>query len=221
MATFTGRPAVSGDDGYTTAPATFDNNDDYTVVGQAGGAVNHSFFRIPNVGIRKGEKINSAKLTCKAYNAQVGTTTYFNIYMNDHDDAVAPTSYAEFASLDLTTAFSAWDSEEVWVENSTYDSPDFADAVQEVVDRPGWASGNAMMVLVKDDGSDNNAIRAPDSQDLGETTAVLLTIEYGLVPTVISTVLTLFAPSVETYDTRFKLRARKRDTALTTRVRNE
>ena len=127
MPTFTGRPAVSGDDGYSTAPATFDNNDDYTVVGQAGGAVSHSFFRVPSVNIAKGENIISAKLTFKAFNAQTGTTTYFNIYMNDHDDAVAPTSFAELAALDLTTAFSAWDSEEVWVENSTYDSPGFAD----------------------------------------------------------------------------------------------
>ena len=42
-----------------------------------------------------------------------------------------------------------------------------------------------------------------------------------ILPSIVSNILSLFAPSVETYDTRFKLRARNRDTALTTRVRNE
>ena len=177
MTTFTGRPAVSGDDGYSTAPNLFDNNDDYTIFGQAGGVVSHSFFRVPNVDIPPGANIISAKLTCKAYNAQAGTAIALNIYMNDHDDAVAPTSFAELAALD-TTGFYVWDGEGAWIENTTYDSPDFKLAVQEVVDRPGWASGNAMMVLVKDDGSDNGAIRSPDSQDLAEGTAVLVTIEW-------------------------------------------
>lgn len=175
---FTGRPAVSGDDGYLTLGIAFDNNDDYIVFGKAGGFIYHSFFRVPSLDIPPGADILSAKITGKAFNAQAGTTIYLNIYMNDSDDAVAPTSQAEFNALVLTTAFTPWDSEGAWVENNLYDSPDFKDAVQEIVDRDGWASGNAMMIIVKDDGSDNNAIRAPDSQDLAEGTAVLLTIEW-------------------------------------------
>jgi len=42
-----------------------------------------------------------------------------------------------------------------------------------------------------------------------------------LLPNIVRSILSIIAPSVEVYDTRFKLRARNRDTALTTRVRNE
>ena len=179
MPTFTGRPTVSGDDGYQTLGVAFDNNDNFTVFGQAGGAVDHSFFRIPALNIPQGADIITAKLNCKAFNAQVGTTIYLNIYMNDHGDAVAPTSEAEFNALVLTTAFSPWDNEGAWVENNLYDSPDFAAALREVINRGDFSYGNAVMVLVKDDGSDNGAIRASDSQDLGETTAVLFTVEWS------------------------------------------
>ena len=179
MASFTGRPVVGADDGYIQVLDTvFNNNADFTAFGQTGGYVSSAWIRVPNANIPKGVTILTAKITCKAYQNDAGTTILSNIYMNDSDNAVAPTNYAGYGALATTTAFSAWDSEGAWVENTLYDSPDFAPAVQEVVNRPGWVKGNALMVLIKDDGSDNNAIRLPDSQDLAETTAVLITITY-------------------------------------------
>jgi hypothetical protein len=45
-------------------------------------------------------------------------------------------------------------------------------------------------------------------------------LKLGPAPSVIGSTLGLFAPSIGLYDVRYKLRARQRDTALTTRVRN-
>jgi len=33
---------------------------------------------------------------------------------------------------------------------STYDSPEIKAVLQKIIDRPGWASGNALMVLLRD-----------------------------------------------------------------------
>lgn len=177
MSTFTGRPAVSGDDGCSKV-GFININWNYVYIGDDTVAPFDSFFRVPNVGITQAANIISAKLTCKAFDNRAVDTVRMNIYMNDEDNAVAPTLRAQHAAKSRTTAFAVWDGEEHWVTDNLYDTPDFAAAVQEVVDRGSWAAGNALMILIDDDGSDSGAIRLPDSQDLGETTATLLTIEW-------------------------------------------
>lgn len=222
MATFTGRPAVSGDDGHVWS-SSINIVSVYSLIGHYDGVPFSNFIRIPNVTVPQGADISLAKLTFKAYNSRSDNTLRLNIFLNDEDDAVAPTTKAQYDGKARTTAFVAWDGEEAWSINSLYDTPDFKSAVQEVVDRGSWASGNAIMVLIDDDGTDAAAFREGDTQDLGETTAALLTIEYTTLPTPspVAGVIVVIDPEIGTYDTRFKLRARKRDTALTARVRNE
>ena len=61
-----------------------------------------------------------------------------------------------------------------------YDSPDLADAVQEVVDRGGWSSGNALMVIFMPDiaNSSNDGIRVFASYDHTTLAEPSIEIEY-------------------------------------------
>jgi len=72
--------------------------------------------------------------------------------MADVDDAVAPVSQGDAQTLAKTTAAAQWDTTLTIAQDTPYyDSPDFAPAVQEVVDRPGWQAGNDMMVMFRRD----------------------------------------------------------------------
>lgn len=176
---FTGRPAVSGDDGDWIAGTSILIISDRVRFGRTGASARNSWYRVPLVDISQGANIIFAKIVFKAYSNQSGTVVRVNIYMEDSDDAVAPTTKSEADNLTLTTAFVAWDGEGAWTQDTTYDSLDITVPVQEIISRPGWVSNNALMVVIKDDGSDSGAFREADAQDLGETTAALLTIEHS------------------------------------------
>lgn len=52
-----------------------------------------------------------------------------------------------------TDASIAWNNIEPWTEGQTYRSPDVSSIVQEIISGPRWESGNAMAILVSDNGS--------------------------------------------------------------------
>jgi len=163
MPTTTFYPGVSGDDG-AFGNGGFDNNVAYFTFGAPGGTARHCFIRFPNVTIPAGSIITNAYLTGRAALDESGTTVYANAYFNDVDDAVAPTDNTEAGALALTAAV-AWDSVAAWTAGTDYDSPDLTSILQDIIDRVGWASGQAVMVVVKDDGSTANADRSLNSID--------------------------------------------------------
>jgi len=67
------------------------------------------------------------------------------------DSAANPSTYAEANAYSLTTGVD-------WTKSSGFTepmaAPDLAASFQEIVDRAGWASGNAIVALWKDNGSD-------------------------------------------------------------------
>jgi hypothetical protein len=73
-----------------------------------------------------------------------------------------------------TGASVAWDDLPVWSTlNATQVTPNLSAVLQEVVNRPGWASGNSLVVFI--DGSGRRTVYAYDG---GSTKAALLHIEY-------------------------------------------
>ena len=176
--TFTQRVPASADDGRSHAGGNYNNNANNIIFGDNTGAAFDSWIRYTSVTVPQGVRIISANLELVSTGAETGDDVKLNIYCNDADTAVAPTDEDEHAALDRTTAFTVWDDIPSWSDNEVVTSPDFKSAVQEVIDRAGWASGNALMVLVDDDGSSSGAQRLPDSEDLGEGTEALITIVY-------------------------------------------
>ncbi len=156
MPTIDVQVGASADDGYSTAPATFCTDCGVVEGADSSGNDRDGFARFTNVAIPRGATIIVAYITPYCNNTTfdgVGVKT--NIYFNDIDDAVSPTNFASHAALARTTAFTPWDDVDFPL-NQYVDSPSIVDVIQEIIDRGSWASGNAMVVLIDDDGSTTN-----------------------------------------------------------------
>lgn len=73
----------------------------------------------------------------------------FKLYGNDVASAVIPSSYNDFFSKVLTTDFSTIE----WADNYTSDESfdfDVSDAVEEIISRGDWVSGNDLQILCID-----------------------------------------------------------------------
>jgi len=118
-------------------------------------------FRFLNVTIPQGATINTAVLS--VYNFSSGDVTMRGIiYANDVDDAaVFTTTGGNIEGRALTTANVVWSA--TFAFQNWNNSPGIASVIQEIVDRGGWASGNALVILVKSTTGADAAIRTYDN----------------------------------------------------------
>lgn len=138
---------AGADDGHSSDDGTINELSPEVIVGTVGAVHFDGFFRFVNVAIPPGATINVAYLTyTDAGGADPATFTSF-IYLNAADNATAPTTRASHVGKARTAELVGYDNLVGHVEGETYNTTDFAAVVQEVIDRPGWVSGNALMVL--------------------------------------------------------------------------
>lgn len=83
------------------------------------------------------------------------------IYCQAADDAASFSNETDWNTRIWTTAYkdtvvAAWGA-------NTWDTIDIKDPVQEVINRAGWASMNALVISASDNGSTSNAYRALDN----------------------------------------------------------
>lgn len=155
-------PAVSGDDGFWYS-TTLNITSDFNYLGDVGLGIN-CWTRFTNITIPQGVTIINAFVRFTSYSSDSNTTTNVNIYFNDVDDAVAPTSTSEANALDLTDVI-AWDNIEAWTNGVQYDTPDLSSIFQTIVDRAGWSSNNSVQVVLKNNASTTSAHRDPSTID--------------------------------------------------------
>jgi hypothetical protein len=91
---------------------------------------------------------------------RTGVTCNAIIVGQDEDTATQITSMVIYNAMAWTTG-TAWSNVGSWSKNSTYYSIDFSSEVESIVGRGGWASGNALGITIKDNGSSVNASRQP------------------------------------------------------------
>jgi hypothetical protein len=119
--------------------------------------------RFTGVTIPQGAMIHSAVLS-----VYISGTDYDNpdvIIRGDDTDSAAEFGGASFgiSGRPPTTATVNWVAASATGAGYRY-TADFASVVQEIVDRPGWSSGNAIAVVFEDNGGTNNLrFRAYDS----------------------------------------------------------
>ena len=115
--------------------------------GDAGGEDNEFFVRFTNVTIPQGANIDEAYID---FTESVYFHSSMNLYINgvDSDDVEDPPyNYSEFGSLVLTTAQVIW----AYVYTATNgDTPDLKSIIQEIVNRPGWTPGGAIVLVFRD-----------------------------------------------------------------------
>ena len=102
----------------------------------------NTFLRFTNVTIPAGSTISAAKLKVDFLS---GTERTFQINGYDLDNVSQPSAASDGNHSNYTTANSSWT---IPASAAVHDSPEIKTIVQEIVDRSGWASGNAMMFSI-------------------------------------------------------------------------
>lgn len=107
-------------------------------------------LRFVNVTIPSGATINTASVSVVIAVTSQDEPNH-PIYGNDVDDAAAFSAIAGSVSgRTQTTATVTWSSTDLGATGtSRHDSPDLSTIVQEIIDRGGWASGNAMAFMIQ------------------------------------------------------------------------
>ena len=136
-------------------------------------------MRFNNLSIPQGAVITNAYLAFKAIDADAPNTnngaTSLTIKGQAADNATTFTSTVNNISTRPTTAASVAWSPAAWTTGTVYNSPDLTPIAQEIVNRPGWSTGNSMVFIVTGTGS-----RSTDAWDSSPSSTASLVIQYTL-----------------------------------------
>lgn len=139
-------------------------------IGNDGGDEQFTGIRFQNVSVPQGAIISNAFIRMRADETD-GIGSQLNIYIKaqDIDNAAQfTTANSNISSRTLTTAQHTWPDGSVpaWNASTVYDTPDISTLVQELVDRLGWSSGNAMAFVYWSDMGETSE-RVGDSYEGG------------------------------------------------------
>ena len=136
-------------------------------------------LRFLNMTIPQGATITNAYVEFKTDEIQTGVTN-LNIYGQAADNPATFTSANDnISSRVKTTAFVQWNNVPAWnTIGQLHQTPNLSSAIQEIVNRAGWASGNAMVIIATGSGT-----RTAESYDGDAAGAALLHVEYTSVAT--------------------------------------
>lgn len=149
--------------------------------------------RFTTVNIPNAATITLASLNLTCETARTATTVKTRISAEDIDTAPAIADDRDAFDTrwaNRTTARVDWDIDYAWVLNTEYPSPDIKDVIKEIVDRPGWVSGNDILIFWEDyaDRTTDNAYRDDWHYNGSSTKCPKLHVEYAadVPPTVVS-----------------------------------
>ena len=108
------------------------------------------YLRFTNITVPVGATVTNAYVTMRLDDHYGSADDTATVRLANVDDAQVPWSYSAFTSMARTTQTASWPMIANWPWDTQAQSPDLTALVQAVVDRPGWASGNAVGVFVED-----------------------------------------------------------------------
>ena len=130
---------------------------------------NRYYCRFTNVIIRRTSDIRYCFVRFLAWDEQVTAAMRLNCYFVDEDDPDAPANKTELDAFPLTAGI-AWDNLPAWSDGAEYQTPDLSTIFESVTDRAGWESGNAIILIVDDDGTPSTVHRKASAFEyLGHT----------------------------------------------------
>lgn len=106
-----------------------------------------------NITIPAGSTITLARVrfTASVTNSSTTVNTKWSAY--DEDNPTVPTTLSAAVNAPRTTAVVTHSNLPAWTSGQTYDSPDLSTIIQEIIDRPGWDSGNRIVLFHEDNGT--------------------------------------------------------------------
>lgn len=143
-------------------------------LGEDGSIPQWSGMRFTNLTIPQGASITSAYIEFEVDETDT-EATYVTIWGQDIDNALTFSSTAyDITNRTKTTASVAWNNVAIWgTVDEKKQSPSLTSIIQEIVDRPGWSSGNSMVIMANGTGE-----RTAESYNGEPASAPLLVIDY-------------------------------------------
>lgn len=163
-------PAVSADD-YFWHGTSFYNDQIYLKLGKPTAEAHHMGICFKNILIPQAATITSAFITLVGEDTDY-TPVNVTIYGNDVDNASPPANAAAADALTLTSASKSWSNLPSFTPGVKILTPDISDIIQEIIDREGWAPGNALQLLLKDNTSGDNTLRSARSIEWGDPAGI-------------------------------------------------
>lgn len=150
MATF--NPSSNSHDWQVTdiGPVLWGNGDSGLFLGRGMTSEKYSAgFHFPSVTIPQGSTISSAKISCYL-NQGPSNTVKITWTGEDIDNASPHTQASHWTGASKTSATIIQTLSDTWTTTSSYeDSVDIKTIIQEIVNRGGWSSGNAINILAE------------------------------------------------------------------------
>jgi hypothetical protein len=145
-------------------------------------------LRFTGINIAQGTTINSAYVEFEVDALPAGSSDAVNVVINGElaENAAAITATAsDLSGRALTTAKANWSIPAATAVDEKLQSADITAVIQEIVDQAGWAAGNSLVLLIRDDaGSPSVGTRETESYNGEAAAAPLLHIEFeGEAPT--------------------------------------
>jgi len=144
-----GETSISFDDGEYENGVIDKMNDDDLDMGWEGDDLNimASFLRFQNVTIPQGTPIDSVTLVIYAHEDETAPSM-ITIVAEAVDSTLLMPEDDTLANRTMTAASVRWEITEDWTMWEPYPSPNLATIIQELIDRPGWKSGNALTIFL-------------------------------------------------------------------------
>jgi len=147
MATVTVNVTSGANDGYAnTGGGSWNNGSTNWTFGSGYAA----YARFNNITIPNAATITSAILKVKSNDTASGAVVVY-VGCSNEDNATMPSDAGVAAGRSYAGSTSTWTTGN-WNNGTTYDSPDFTSSVQAVVNRAGWASGNSLLIMLRNTG---------------------------------------------------------------------
>ncbi len=107
-------------------------------------------LRFQDITIPQGATIVSAVLELVTDETDTGSTSVLIRGQNADNAATFTTTNSNISSRTTTSASVAWNNITAWNSvNEVHQSPDITSIVQEIINRPGWSSNNALVFLIE------------------------------------------------------------------------
>ena len=111
------------------------------------------------VALGNAQVITSATLKVRAAGNDSNTTCKVKVGCEAADNPSKPTTKTDLYNRVLSTAYTTNNNVAAWTAGNEY-TFDITTAVQEILNRAGWVSGNTMAALFQDNGSTADASRS-------------------------------------------------------------
>lgn len=180
MEDFNANIGASTDDCTATATAIFLTANDLEVGKNGSDVASNAGFRWLGVSVPSGATIESAYIKFTSNRANFGTVNT-ELEGEAADNPITFSTLVDYNGRSRTVEKVSWPNVGSWSDGVQYDTPDLSSIIQEIINRPGWASGNALVLFWNDDGSSAYISRHPKAYDLSPSLSAELYITYSVV----------------------------------------